>query len=97
MGGEKISGEKIMSMVLNTNDLLDVAADILPDHELVPLATLCEIAADQLARAIARRENVTLHSTAYEQGFGGLCATFNPGPNGETSDAIAAGDEGGEW
>ena len=58
---------------------------------------MVEIATDQLAQAIARHENVTLRNTGNEPGFGGLCSTFQPGPNGETSVTIAAQDEGGEW
>lgn len=86
-----------MSIILNVNDLLDAAGDILPSAISDPLIANLETATEALALALAEQEGVTHSSTDYEPGFGGLCAVFKPGHSGKVSPALAKYDEGGEW
>jgi hypothetical protein len=91
-------------IILNVNDLLDAARDIsesspgkIHPSTLDALERALVNAAGALASTLASAEGVTLKSVANERGFGGLCAEFTPGPNGETSDTLQGYDAGGEW
>lgn len=86
-----------MAIVLDTNDLLNAGAELLPEAEFSRLSAALIGAAQDLALRLAAHEGVTHVDTSHEPDFGGLCATFVPGPCGKVSDAIGAYDGGGEW
>ena len=83
--------------ILDVNDLLDAAKSVdLPgfDKHLEAI----EAAVDALAEDIAAHFQICHVSTAYEPGFGGLCAEFAPEYEGqECPDEIDEGDPDGEW
>jgi hypothetical protein len=80
-----------MSIILNTNELLEVANKLaIWDGEVIE-------AHRKLALLIAESVGVTHHETSNQPGFGGLCSTFTPGPNGHTSKLLHEQDPGGEW
>lgn len=91
-------------IILNVNDLLDAARDIsdadpgkIHPSALDALQSAIVNAAAALASQIAMAEGVTLRDVDYQPGFGGLCAEFTPGENGERSDVLQSYDESGEW
>ncbi|MBU0801374.1 MAG: hypothetical protein KKA05_10305 [Alphaproteobacteria bacterium] len=87
-----------MAIVLNANDLAECASQFPEDAPICAALASLEAAATALAALLAEREGVTQSGTAEtEPGFGGLCATFQPGPDGKTSARLAAYDVGGDW
>ncbi len=91
-------------IILNTNELLDAAAELAEADPAGDLAQALDgleaaivAAVEALGVAMAQAEGVGLHSVTNEPGFGGLCAAFMPGEAGKTSDTLAAHDQGGEW
>lgn len=88
-----------MAVILNMNELLEAlaACEGIPEAEAAPLAMACEAAARGVAEALAKAEGVQVTDVSDQQGFGGLCATFNVLDGGDGSDFLSEYDPGGEW
>lgn len=86
-----------MAKILDVNGLLDAASDLeLPD--LDKLRENLEHAATDLANALAAHLNIETSGANYEQGFGGLCASFYAtSKNQACPDVIDNGDPEGDW
>ena len=87
-----------MGKVLNVNDMLELAEEQrIPGHE--KLIAKMEKVATELADAIAAHYGIAVtDDTDFQNGFGGLCATFVSAKKGQRCPkAIHEKDEGGDW
>lgn len=84
--------------ILSVNDMLDVAADCRMPNFAAHCGKL-EQAAQDFAEVLAEHLGViTGDSANYDQGCGGLCATFRPARRDQPCpEVIDAGDPGGDW
>ena len=82
--------------ILDTNQLLDVASELIPENELRGYITTLEQTVRVLAARVAYAAGPsTVYVRAdYERGFGGLCACFRGEP--KCHPLIIGADQGGD-
>ena len=87
-----------MALIIRADELLDACFlhDLLPPEVLTSHRQALEQALHALASDVAAATGVTFCEVDYEPGCY-LAASFERGPNGETSDALEEQDQGGEW
>ena len=83
--------------ILDINNMLDAAEESdMPNVEVHVQAM--EEAADFLGKALAAHLKIKYGTATYEQGFGGLCASFSPAKKKQKCPpVIDEGDPGGDW
>lgn len=86
-----------MSVILSTDNLLEVAQELLPQADAQRLSGAVIAAVSELAQALAAQTGVLYRETSFQPDAGGLCASFRAGPGGETSPSLARLDPGGEF
>ena len=86
-----------MSKILSVEELLEAISTFPGEVRADDAVSAVIDAVSKLADLLAEFEGVTHTDTSYQPGFGGLCSTFKPGPDGQTSDLIGDHDPGGDW
>ena len=86
-------------IILDTDNLLAALNECkgIPEAKAASLHTAVETALEAVAKALAEVEDVTLDGVTYQPGFGGLCAAFRAGPEGEKSELLRLYDPSGKW
>lgn len=87
-----------MAKILNLDDMLELASEVLPEAEFEQHVFAIESAATALAGHLARHFNLRTTHADFQAGFGGLCAPFWPSsPDQRCPEVLHQYDEGGDF